>query len=82
MRKPPRTSSQLIEDAGPRRPTPGARSSIPIDQVLTFAAGGADKERIDNPYAADFIRNWVDGKYRVELPLEHIRATPLRAAAR
>jgi preprotein translocase subunit SecA len=48
----------------------------PVDQVLSFAFG--DTGITDNPYAAEFVRTWVMNKYRIDLPLEHIRTTPIR----
>jgi preprotein translocase subunit SecA len=48
--------------------------SYPIDQVMAFAFG--DGSSTDNPYGANFIRSWVYTKFRVEIPLDHIRATP------
>ena len=49
----------------------------PTGQVLTYVAGGPDKTQIDNTYAADFLRNWVYGKYKVDMPVAHILGTPL-----
>ena len=48
--------------------------SYPIDQVMAFAFG--DGTSTDNPYGADFVRAWAFNKFRVELPLDHIRSTP------
>jgi preprotein translocase subunit SecA len=50
--------------------------SYPIDQVLAFAFGEGNST--DNPYGADFVRAWAYSKFRVQLPLETIRATPLK----
>ncbi len=49
----------------------------PVDTILlnTF---GPDEHGTDNPYAADAVRAWAAEKYGVDLPLEHIRGTPLR----
>ena len=49
----------------------------PVQHVLTFAFGGPDGST-DNPYAADFVRNWTRSKYGVEISTEEIRATPIR----
>jgi preprotein translocase subunit SecA len=49
----------------------------PIDHAITFAFGGIDGET-DNPYAADYVRDWVRSKYGVELALEHIRGVSVR----
>jgi preprotein translocase subunit SecA len=49
----------------------------PIDHAITFAFGGVDGET-DNPYAADYVRDWVRTKYGVELTLEHIRSASAR----
>jgi len=50
--------------------------SYPVDQVMAFAFG--DGSSTDNPYGADFLRTWAYTKFRVQLPLEAIRATPPR----
>jgi preprotein translocase subunit SecA len=50
----------------------------PIDHTLTFAAGGAEAATIDNPYASEFLRNWIRSKYGVELEVGYIQTTPLR----
>jgi len=49
----------------------------PVDTILMFTFG-QDGQNMDNPYAADQIRAWAMEKYGIEIPLEHIRATPLR----
>ncbi len=51
----------------------------PVNYVLAYAAGGPDKTQIDNTYAADFLRSWIMGKYRVEMSPEQIMGRPLSA---
>ena len=43
--------------------------------MFTF---GPEAHDADNPYAAEHIKNWTWMKYRVELPLEHIRSLSIR----
>ena len=76
VRKPAEEISALIETRA--RQAYAVREILyPTGQALTYAAGGADKEKIENPYAAEYVRNWVYGKYRVAMPVEHIVATPV-----
>src|SRR5262249_41641267 len=49
----------------------------PVDHVLTFAFGG-EQGSTDNPYAADFVHNWVKAKYGVDLSVEYIRSRSVR----
>jgi preprotein translocase subunit SecA len=49
----------------------------PVEHALTFAYGGADGSA-DNPYAAEYVRNWVLEKYGADLPLEQIRSGTVR----
>ena len=49
----------------------------PVDHVLAFAFGGEDGST-DNPYAADFIRQWAATRYAVELSLDHVRSLSIR----
>ncbi|MGN6504086.1 MAG: SEC-C metal-binding domain-containing protein, partial [Tepidisphaeraceae bacterium] len=48
----------------------------PIDHMLGMV-GSAEVEKIDNPYAADYLRTWSHFKFNHELPLEHIQQTPV-----
>ena len=74
VRKPAGDISEMIETRA--RQAYAVREILyPTGQALTYAAGGSDKEKIDNPYAAEFVRNWVYTKYRVGMPVEHILAT-------
>ncbi len=76
VRKPAEEIAALIETRA--RQAYAVREILyPTGQALTYAAGGADKEKIENPYAAEYVRNWVYGKYRVAMPVEHIIATPV-----
>ncbi len=75
-RKEPADMISLIEG---RARAAYARREIeyPIDHQLTFAFGGEDAST-DNPYAADYVKSWVLGKYGIELTLDHIRSLSLR----
>ena len=74
--KSPEEITTLIED---RARAAYARREIeyPVDHTITFAFGSADGDT-DNPYAADYVKSIVYGKYRVDMPLEHIRSTSVR----
>ena len=64
VRKPAGDISEMIETRA--RQAYAVREILyPTGQALTYAAGGSDKEKIDNPYAAEFVRNWV---YTDEVP--------------
>ncbi len=49
----------------------------PVDHTLTFAFGG-DEGSTDNPYAAEYVRNWAKLKYGADIPLEQIRSQSVR----
>ena len=49
----------------------------PVEHVLLFAFGAEDAST-DNPYAADFIRQWTMQRYGVDLAIEHIRSKSVR----
>jgi preprotein translocase subunit SecA len=49
----------------------------PVEHVLSFVFGGPDGST-DNPYAADFLRNWVASKYGIDLPIDTIRSKTVR----
>ncbi len=49
----------------------------PVDHVLGMV-GSAEVEKIDNPYSADYLRQWTRYKYGVEAELEHFTQTPVR----
>ena len=76
LRKTPEDITKLIEQRA--RQSYAVREIIyPTGQALTYAAGGPDQTQITSPYAAEFVRNWVYGKYRVQMPVEHITETSL-----
>jgi preprotein translocase subunit SecA len=76
-RKPPEEIADLIET---RAREAYARREIeyPIDHMLAFAFGQSDGQMVDNPYAADYVRQWARAKYGVEITLEHLAGLPLR----
>jgi preprotein translocase subunit SecA len=47
----------------------------PVDHVLMFCFG--ENGSTDNPYAAEYVRQWAQAKYGTDLPPEHIRATAM-----
>ena len=49
----------------------------PVDRVLELVAGEGATQ-IQNPYAADYLRNWSRAKYNVELSLDYIGQSPVR----
>jgi preprotein translocase subunit SecA len=49
----------------------------PAEQAISFAFG-PDAASADNPYGAEFLRQWIMMKYRADLSLEHIRGQSLR----
>ncbi|MDB5327194.1 MAG: preprotein translocase subunit SecA [Phycisphaerales bacterium] len=51
-------------------------SEYPVDHLLG-QVGGGEVQQIDNPYAADFVRNWAHFKYGYEMTVEHIQQTPI-----
>jgi preprotein translocase subunit SecA len=50
----------------------------PVDHVLTFVSGGENVDRIENPYAADYVRQWARAKYGIELSEADVRGQSLR----
>jgi preprotein translocase subunit SecA len=50
----------------------------PVDYAITFAAGGVEGGDLDNPYAAEHLRQWILGKYRAEMSIEQIRGMSVR----
>jgi len=49
----------------------------PVDHVLG-SVGAAEVAQIDNPYAADYLKQWAKFKFGADLSLEHIQQTPAR----
>ena len=74
-----RPAEEIVDLIQSRARAAYARREIeyPVDHTLTFAFGGEDSST-DNPYAADYVRAWVKGKYGVDLTLEHIRGQSIR----
>jgi preprotein translocase subunit SecA len=63
---------QRARDAYARRDV-----EYPVNHVLTYAFGG-EQGSTDNPYAADFVRNWVRAKYGIDLTVDYIRSKSVR----
>ncbi len=49
----------------------------PVEHTLLFAFGGEDGST-DNPYAADYVKAWINRRYAVEMTLEQIRDFSVR----
>ncbi len=75
-RKPSDEIASLIET---RARTAYARREIdyPVEHALTYAYGGGDGST-DNPYAAEFVRDWVHSKFGQTLTNEQIIGVPLQ----
>ncbi len=76
IRKQPREIVALIETRA-REAYFRREVEYPIDHVLAFTFGG-EEGAIENPYAAEYIRQWAMMKYRTELPLDEIRSGSVR----
>jgi preprotein translocase subunit SecA len=76
MKKPAEEIVQLIEKRA-RDAYQLRELEYPVDTILLFTFG-QDAQNADNPYAAEYIRNWAWAKYRAEIPLEHIRSLSIR----
>src|SRR5688500_4271083 len=75
-RKPAEEIAALIEKRA-REAYARREVEYPVDHVLAFAFG-SEEGSTDNPYAADFIRQWAASRYAVELSLEHVRSLSIR----
>ena len=51
-------------------------AEYPVDHLLG-QVGGGEVEKIDNPYAADYVKTWAHFKFNHELPVEQIQQTTL-----
>jgi preprotein translocase subunit SecA len=71
-----KTAEDIVEMIESRARTAYARREIeyPVEHALTFAYGGGDGST-DNPYSAEFVKEWTNLKYREPLPVEEIRAS-------
>jgi preprotein translocase subunit SecA len=49
----------------------------PVEHTLLFAFGG-EEGSTDNPYAADYVKSWINRRYGVEISLDHIRSLSVR----
>jgi len=75
-RKPPELIVEMIDN---RARASYARREIeyPVEHTLTFAFGAVDGSA-DNPYAAEYVHNWVLRKYGVDMPLDEIRTRTVK----
>ena len=53
----------------------------PVDHALTLAFGGVEASA-DNPYIAEYIRDWAMKKFGVQMSLDHVRTVGIPEAAR
>ncbi|MBC7783865.1 MAG: SEC-C domain-containing protein, partial [Burkholderiales bacterium] len=74
--KPAAMIIQLI-DARARESYRRREIEYPVDHMLGMV-GSAEVAQIDNPYAADYLRNWARGKFNIDVSLEQIQQTPIR----
>jgi len=76
----PKASEEIVALIEQRARQAYARREIeyPVDHTLTFVTSGQEALMLENPYAADYLRQWAKAKYDVDLSLDHIRQTPLR----
>jgi preprotein translocase subunit SecA len=49
----------------------------PVEHTLLFAFGGEDGST-DNPYAADYVKNWINRRYGIDISLDQIRDLSVR----
>jgi preprotein translocase subunit SecA len=75
--KPPEEVIALI-DARARSAYARREIEYPVEHALTYAYGGPEGFT-DNPYAAEYIRDWTYAKFRIELDMAHIRGGNLRS---
>ncbi|MDP9172410.1 MAG: SEC-C metal-binding domain-containing protein [Planctomycetota bacterium] len=68
---------QLIDDRA-REAYSRREIEYPVEHALTFAYGGPEGFT-DNPYAAEYIRDRAQEKYRVEMSIDKIRGGSLSA---
>ncbi len=75
-----RPANEIVELIEKRAREAYARREIeyPVDHVLTFVSGGQEADRIENPYAADYIRQWAKAKFDIELTEADVRGQSLR----
>ncbi len=75
-----RPAEEIVDLIDKRARESYARREVeyPVDHVLTFASGGEGVERIENPYAADYIRQWAKAKYDADLSETDVRGQSLR----
>ncbi|HYO08422.1 MAG TPA: SEC-C metal-binding domain-containing protein [Tepidisphaeraceae bacterium] len=76
-RKSPDEIASLIEGKA-RQAYARREQEYPVDHILTFAFGGDDGNGSGNPYAADFVRQWAQAKYGIDLPLAHLQTTSVK----
>jgi preprotein translocase subunit SecA len=75
----PKSAAEIIDIIEKQARSAYARREIeyPVEHALTFAYGGSDGSA-DNPYAAEYIKNWVHDKFRVDISSEEIRSSTVR----
>jgi len=75
INKPSAEVRQIIEKRA--RDAYGLREiQYPVDHLLQFCFG--DSGTTDNAYAGEYVRQWMMGKFGVDMPLEHIRTQSVR----
>ena len=51
-------------------------AEYPVDHLLG-QVGGGEVDKIDNPYAADYVKTWAHFKFGHEMTIEHIQSSTL-----
>jgi preprotein translocase subunit SecA len=74
-RKPPEEIISLIETRA-RESYARREVEYPIDHALVRVFG--EGQQIDNPYAADFMRQWAKAKYGIDIPLDRLSGMNVR----
>jgi preprotein translocase subunit SecA len=74
-----RPAEEIVELIEKRAREAYARREVeyPVDHILAMAFGG-EEGGTDNPYAADFLRQWAASRFGVELSLDHVRSQSVR----
>jgi preprotein translocase subunit SecA len=77
QRKPADEIVELIETRA-REAYARREVEYPIDHVLTYVTGGVEMDRIENPYAAEALKQWAMAKFGTELSEEDVRGQSVR----
>jgi preprotein translocase subunit SecA len=79
-----KTADEISELIQERARQAYARREIeyPVDHILAYATGGGGADAaggsIENPYAAEFVRNWALAKFGIEIEVPKIQQMSVR----